>query len=79
MSATKAQQLIQQKEQEIEEIRRHAFEQDIVDVLSNKKHTEAELYAVTSAFDANYERKMRQTNLVKAREAKKDKSVTPAQ
>lgn len=75
---TKAQQLIQQKEKEIEEIRAKAFEQDIIDVLSRKTHTEEELYAVTSAFDTNYERKMRQANLVKARQAKQEKATPPA-
>lgn len=74
---TKAQEAIQRKEQEIEQIRSSAFTQDIIDVLQNKKHTEEELYAVCNAFTGNYERKMRQANLVKARNAKK-KSQEPA-
>lgn len=71
---SKAEQLIEQKLKEIEQIRATQYTQDIIDVLQNKKHTEQELYAVSKAFTSFVEKKMRQANLIKARA---NRSKTP--
>lgn len=69
--STRTEQMIAQKLKEIEQLRETQYEADIVAVL-NKKHTTDELYAVADAFCKNLEKRQRQANLVKAREARKN-------
>lgn len=71
--STKTEQLIAQKEAELAQIRATQYTQDLIEVLQNKKHTEGELYAVSKAFTAYVEKKMRQANLSKARANRKPK------
>lgn len=68
--STRTEQLIAQKEKEIEQLRATQYEADILTTINDKKHTEEQLYTVADAFCKNYERKVRQNNLVKARQAK---------
>lgn len=76
--STRTEQLIAQKQKEIEQLRETQYEQDIISVLNDKKHTGEQLYQVADAFCKNVERKMRQANLVKAREARKNQPHSPA-
>jgi hypothetical protein len=76
MSATRTQQEIQKHLQAIEELRLNGLTQDVIEVLQNKKHTREELYAVFKAWTGDYEKTMRQNNLIKARAERKNKSET---
>lgn len=76
--STKTEQLIAQKQKEIEQLRESAYRQELIDVLSDKKSTEETVATASKAFFDNYMKKKRQENLQKAR-AEKDKQKAQAQ
>ena len=67
---TRTQKAIAQKLKEIEELRVNGLVQDIIDVLSDKKHTREQIYSVAKAFTADYEKGLRQANIKKARKVR---------
>jgi len=70
--STRTEQLIANKLKEIEELKNNGLTQDIIDVLQDKRHSAESLYGVCKAFTKNFETKMRQANLQRARASKKE-------